>query len=272
MTLGGRLFNAGLARGQAAPGESAGRTPSNPINPQQVSRVLPPRINISLVSRVEQVALQWTVRRLPGWVTSDMMTGLGFFGAILAFSGYVASWRHPAFLLLSIFGLVLHWFGDSLDGTLARYRNRESPRFGFFVDNMLDAVSQALFFVGMGLSPYVRLDVAALVLCGYYLMVLHTFARTHLVGLIQMTYASVGPTEFRLVLIGLTTLMLVLGPTPIPGSPWPFSIFDLIVIGLGLGMLTTFTLQGVKLARVLKEEDRAATRKALQAQGTTIRP
>lgn len=216
------------------------------------------RVNVSFLSRSEQVLLQWLVRRVPERVTSDMMTLLGFFGALLAFASYAASALHPAFLLLSVLGLVIHWFGDSLDGTLARYRKREAPRFGFFVDNMLDAVSQGLFYIGIGVSPYARLDVAALSLCAYYLMVLHTFARMHLIGEHQMTYVNFGPTEFRLVIIALTLLMLVLGPAPMPGLPAGMQLYDLLLIGLGLGMIGTFFVQGVRVGWDLKLKDRAA--------------
>lgn len=216
----------------------------------------PPRINLSLITRVEQVTLRWIVQRLPDWVTSDGLTLTGFIGAVIAFAGYAASWRHPGWLVVSALGLVVHWLGDSLDGTVARYRNRESPRFGFFVDNMLDAFSHGLFFIGFGLSPYVRLDVALLTLCAYYLMVLHTFARTHLLGITQMSYLRFGPTEFRLVLIGLTLLMLALGPRPIPGLPVPATLFDLAFAALGLSLIGTFIVQGVALARELKRDDR----------------
>lgn len=216
------------------------------------------RVNVSFLSRSEQVVLQWLVRRIPDRVTSDMLTLLGFFGALLAFAGYALSNRHRTFLLLSILGLVVHWFGDSLDGTLARYRKREAPRFGFFVDNMLDAVSQGLFYVGIGVSPYARLDVAALSLCGYYLMVLHTFARMHLIGQHQMSYANIGPTEFRLIIIALTLVMLFAGPLPIPGLLDGLQLYDLVLIGLGLGMMVTFFSQGVRVGWDLKLKDRAA--------------
>jgi archaetidylinositol phosphate synthase len=216
------------------------------------------RVNVSFLSRYEQVVLQWLVRRIPAPVTSDMLTLLGFFGAVLAFACYAASAHHPAFLLLSVLGLVIHWFGDSLDGTLARYRKREAPRFGFFVDNMLDAVSQGLFYIGIGVSPYARLDVAALSLCAYYLMVLHTFARMHLIGSHQMSYINFGPTEFRLVIIALTLLMLFVGPAPIRGLPAEMQLYDLLLIGLGLGMIGTFFVQGVQVGWDLKLKDRAA--------------
>lgn len=232
----------------------------------------PSRVNVSFLSRSEQVLLQWLVRRIPDPVTSDMLTLLGFFGALLAFTGYAASASNPAFLLLSVLGLIIHWFGDSLDGTLARYRKREAPRFGFFVDNMLDAVSQGLFYIGIGVSPYARLDVATLSLCAYYLMVLHTFARMHLIGEHQMSYVKFGPTEFRLVFIALTLLMLVVGPAPIPGLPEGLQLYDLLLIGFGLGMMGTFFVQGVQVGWELKLKDRAAwlaKQQKLQLSGPT---
>src|SRR5262245_24038819 len=105
---------------------------------------------------------------LPAWVTPDRLTALGVFGAAVVFAGSLLSNRDPAFLWLANLGLVIHWLGDSLDGTLARVRGSERPKLGFVMDQSVDVVGDILIMAGLGLSPFVRLDAALLALVGYH--------------------------------------------------------------------------------------------------------
>ena len=118
------------------------------------------RVHRSWLAHHERQMLTWLASRLPASVTSDHLTLLGVAGSLICGLAYIACWRSPAMLWLTGAGLVLNWFGDSLDGSLARFRGLERPRYGFFVDHSLDLVSQMLIFFGLGLSPYMRFDVA----------------------------------------------------------------------------------------------------------------
>ena len=139
---------------------------------------------------------------------------------------------------LSVFGFCLNWFGDSLDGSVARFRKIERPNFGYFIDHSLDALANTVFILGMGLSPYMRMDTALFGLSGYLLLSIHTFISAKVTGVMNLTYLGGGPTEVRMMLIVLTICMYVFGPEH--GSStgrWPeqmFSPFDIFAVVLGV--------------------------------------
>ena len=136
------------------------------------------RVKDMLFGPLERPALQWLCAHSPAWLTPDILTTIGLVGAALSFLGYVLSTIHPAYLLISSFGMLVNWVGDSMDGSLARYRKIERPRYGFFVDHTLDAVAQLIIFLGFAASPYARFDVAMTTLIVYYLMDILVLART----------------------------------------------------------------------------------------------
>ena len=111
------------------------------------------RIQTSILSKAEKKALNWLAARQPAWVTSDMLTAVGCVGTVLIALGYALSGKDVYFLWLATLGLFVNWYGDSLDGTLARYRGTQRPTYGFFVDHMVDCMSEVVMFVGLGLSP-----------------------------------------------------------------------------------------------------------------------
>ena len=128
----------------------------------------PIRIQTSLLAAPERRLLDALCRRMPDWITPDRLTAIGSAGAALAALGYVGSWWSAKFLFVSSLGLVINWFGDSLDGSLARYRRIERPGFGYFVDHAVDALNMLVFALGLGLSPYVGMAAALLLLCSYF--------------------------------------------------------------------------------------------------------
>lgn len=194
------------------------------------------RVNDIFFGPLERPALRWLAEHLPVWATPDMLTAVGVFGAIVTVAGYIASNYSPWFLWLASFGFVINWFGDSLDGNLARHRHIERPRYGFFIDHTLDAVVEIIIFMGLGLSPYVRFDIALLGCITYLLMSVLVYIRTALVGEFQISYGKLGPTEIRAIAIGLNTLMFIFGPrtfTVLPGlASYAISPYDGIVIGI----------------------------------------
>ena len=136
------------------------------------------RIQTSLLSKAEKKALVWLAQRQPGWITSDTLTYIGVLGTVIYAIGGWLSNTDIKYLWLSSFGLVLHWYGDSLDGTLARFRNTQRPVYGFFIDHTLDAVTTCLIFLGAGLSPMFRMDVALAALAGYLSLSIFTYVCT----------------------------------------------------------------------------------------------
>ena len=122
------------------------------------------RVQQNMLARGERWVLNRLCARMPRWVTPDMLTFTGMVGALAIFAGYAASNLGDGWLWLSIAGYVVHWFGDSLDGSLARFRRIERPRYGYFLDHSCDGLATLLILAGMGASPYIRMDVALVAL------------------------------------------------------------------------------------------------------------
>lgn len=163
-----------------------------------------------MVSAHERRLLERLARRLPLWVVPDQLTLVGVIGSGLAAAGLIASNVSPNFLWLALLGLFLNWAGDSLDGTLARVRRIERPRYGFFVDHVSDIMSQLLLVIGLGLSPLMRFDIAMLALVGYLILSTYTYVKLHVTRSIQLTYFGIGPTEVRIIIgTGLALAALV---------------------------------------------------------------
>lgn len=211
------------------------------------------RIQENLLARAERRVLNRLCAAMPNWVTPDQLTALGMAGAVLILAGYLASAEHPAWLWLAIGGFVLHWFGDSLDGSLARFRKIERPRYGYFLDHSCDGLATAMIVAGIGLSPYVAMDAALLGLAGYLLLSIHAFLTVRVLGELPLTYLSLGPTEVRLLLIVLTIAFLVFG---VPQPVWRGQTsFDLVAWGAGLLMIGLFVAQTAGKARLLAREE-----------------
>ena len=151
------------------------------------------RIQTSILNRAEKIALVWLAQRQPRWVTSDFLTYMGVIGALVYALGCVLAASNIMYLWLASFGMVLNWYGDSLDGTLARVRNLQRPVYGFFIDHSLDAITICIMCVGAGLSPMFRLDVALLVLAGYLVLSVYTYIVTIIKGEFRLTCTLLGP-------------------------------------------------------------------------------
>lgn len=211
------------------------------------------RIQENLVARVERRALNWLCARMPRRVTPDMLTTFGMFGALMVFCGYLGSNLDRNWLWLCVAGYMVHWFGDSLDGSLARFRKIERPRYGYFLDHSCDGFATTLLVVGIGMTPYVEMEVALVALAGYLLMSIHAFLLVRVVGELRLSYMNAGPTELRLVLIALTLTMYFMGyESPLLGK---LNAFDLFVGGVGLGLIGLFVVQTIQTARRLAVEE-----------------
>ena len=170
------------------------------------------RVHGSLLAAAEKRVLIWMAERVPRSVNSDHLTGLGAAAMLGAGLGYALAphWR-PA-LLFVVFFLVVNWFGDSLDGTVARVRRQERPRYGFYIDHVLDAVGILLLIGGLFAGGYVSLLPAAAFLLAYYLLTIEIALATHALGVFRISYWKFGPTELR--------ILLVIGTLQLLNSPW----------------------------------------------------
>ena len=170
------------------------------------------RIQTSFLNGIEKKALVWLANRQPRWVTSDMLTWIGTLGSALIALGYILTHININWLWLSTFGLIVNWYGDSLDGTLARVRKTQRPIYGYYIDHTVDGINETLMFVGIGLSPFLNLYTALAMLVVYLQLTLNVSMNAHLKAEFKLTYAGLGPTEFRVAAILLNTLLIFIKP------------------------------------------------------------
>lgn len=209
------------------------------------------RINDILLGPLERPTLKWLAAHMPAWVTPDILTAIGVSGSILVAASYILSNYDKNFLWLASLGFIINWFGDSLDGTLARYRRIERPVFGFFVDHVIDAFSSTIIFLGLGLTPYVGFIVACLALIAYLLLSVLVYVRTSVVGIFKLSYGKLGPTEIRALAVLLNIFMYFGGVQTISATfggltQITFSPYDLIVSFIALLLLTFFIVTAIQ--------------------------
>ena len=164
-----------------------------------------------LFAKVERQVLLWLARRIPERITPDHLTIVGFIAFFFAGLCYYSSRWNPLFLHLVNVCLFLNWLGDSLDGTLARYRNQQRPRYGFYVDHIVDALGSLFLLVGLSLSGYMSREVGFALLIVYYLLCINVYLATYTLGKFTISFASFSPTELRL-LMGIGNVVLFYRP------------------------------------------------------------
>ncbi|MFN0169865.1 MAG: CDP-alcohol phosphatidyltransferase family protein [Bryobacteraceae bacterium] len=158
------------------------------------------RAQHSLLAPLEKTCLVWLARQMPPWVTSDHLTALGLASMLAAGVLYALAARWPLALLAVNVCLAVNWFGDSLDGTLARVRKKLRPRYGFYVDHMVDAFGTLFLIGGMGLSGYMSLPVAFALVVVYFLLSINSYLATYTIGSFQISFWKFSPTELRILL------------------------------------------------------------------------
>src|ERR1700728_4156291 len=159
------------------------------------------RTNQALTASIEKRVLQWMAHRAPRWLSSDQLTLLGFAAQIGAGAGYALSRYNRYALLLVIVCLVLNWFGDSMDGTLARVRCQQRPRYGFYVDHMVDVFGSIALMCGLGYSGMLHWQTAIAMLVAFLLLSCESYLATYTLSHFQLSQGIFGPTEIRLLLI-----------------------------------------------------------------------
>ena len=172
-------------------------TPTHPSEGEKQAK----RIQTAFTGNIERKVLVWLAERQPRWVTSDMLTFVGTFGAFLVGLGFALTHYGIGWLWLSIVGLAVNWYGDSLDGTLARVRNTQRPVYGYYLDHTVDCINEAFMFFGAGLSPLLNLNLALTAFILYLFMTINVSMNAHLKSEFRLTYAKLGPTEFRLLIV-----------------------------------------------------------------------
>ena len=192
------------------------------------------RVNNSLLAPLERPLLRWLGPVVARRADADACTLAGVAGAVLCFVGYTMSQYSALFVAVATGGVVLHWLGDSLDGTAARLRGADRPRYGFYVDHFADSLCQVLIFLGLGLSPYVGLAVACVSLVAYQSITIVVFLRTAVLGEFQLSFGKIGPTEGHALLVLLGLAIMIFGSTPVHVAGLRFSAYDIPVAAFGV--------------------------------------
>jgi phosphatidylglycerophosphate synthase len=203
-----------------------------------------------LLAVPEARVLEWTAKRLPVWLKPDHLTALGVLAAVGIAAAYVLSNGDETWLWAASGLLVVHWLGDSLDGTLARVRKSERPRYGYYLDHLVDAFATAAIGIGLGLSPYMLLAVGLTIVVVYLILSINTYLETQAFGVFTLGYGRFGPTEARLMLIAVNTA-LALG---IFGT----GLLDVLGIGLAAAMIAALIGRAGRNLKKLAELEPAA--------------
>jgi archaetidylinositol phosphate synthase len=209
----------------------------------------------SILGRYEAPALQWLCRRIPLFVVPNHLTLLGLGGGIIIFIGFALSNLDIACLWVVIFGLFLNWVGDSLDGSLARFRGCERRKYGYFTDHMTDAITMTLVGVGASLSPYLSSVSSLSVLIAYLLLTLFSALEAKVRGDMRIAFCNVGPTEFRIVLGILVVCVFVFPDAAIHAWGESWNLYDAALLAMAASMVTVCVFSALSVGRELSHED-----------------
>jgi phosphatidylglycerophosphate synthase len=212
------------------------------------------RVQESVLAVPERKVLVWLAERVPARLDADHFTALGFAAMLAAGGCYVLARRYPAALIAATFFLVLNWLGDSLDGTLARVRQQLRPRYGFYVDHLLDSLGALALMGGLALSGYVQERIALGMLIAFLLLSIEVYLATYTIGDFQLSYWKFGPTEIR-VLLGIGNVALLTHPTVhVLGAE--FGLFDFGGVIAIAGMAAITAVSAVRHVRYLYRLER----------------
>ena len=220
------------------------------------------RIQTSVLNALEKKALLWLAQRQPSWMTSDILTFIGTCGSVLIALGYILSSGNINWLWLSTLGFVVNWYGDSLDGTLARFRNCQRPVYGYYLDHTVDAVNEFIMFLGVGLSGLMHLELALLIFVLYLMLTINVSINAHLKKEFRLTYAGMGPTEFRLIMILVNTLFIFISPlnefshtVTLLGHELVFRALDYVAVVIFAVLLVIYSVTVISDARWYAKND-----------------
>ena len=213
------------------------------------------RVQTSFLAGPEKKSLLWIAPRLPGWVSPDLLTYIGL--AAMAFVGlcYYLTPYGNIFLVLASLGYVLNWLGDSLDGTVARVRNQQRPRYGYYLDHLVDAFGVAAMIFGLAYSKLISHPFVWMVLTLFFIASINTYLATNSVKIFKISYLRVSTTEARVLLIIMNTVLIWIKKVKVFG--FTFYLLDFIAVLIALFLLFAILRSAYKNLRQLNKEERA---------------
>jgi phosphatidylglycerophosphate synthase len=227
-----------------------GTTEQLPVNGFQTAR----RVQLSLLAGVEKRVLVWMAQRMPRRINSDHLSLLGLLSMAGAGVFYWLAGASQVWLWAVNAMILLNWAGDSLDGTLARVRNRQRPRYGFYVDHVIDVVSATCLLSGLGLSGYMSPGVASALLVAFLLLSVESYLATYTMGVFRISHGPFGPTELRLLLIAGNCVLFTRTEAALFGHR--FLLFDWGGVIGAIGMLSLFAWTAIRNTATLYREEK----------------
>lgn len=213
-----------------------------------------------LLAAPERRLLRWIAARLPRWILPDDMTALGVLAAFGVCAAYQLSNESSAWLWAASALLALQWLGDSLDGTLARVRGIERPRYGYYLDHLVDAIATAAIGIGLGLSPFMLLSVGTLIVVAYLVLSINVYLESQALGRFAIGYGRIGPTEIRIVLIALNALLALGTGLDFAVGELDLTVFDVVGLGIAAAMILMLAGRATRNLRELARTEPAASR------------
>jgi phosphatidylglycerophosphate synthase len=204
----------------------------------------------SVLAATEKRLLVWMAARLPEAINSDHLTALGALAMVGAGAAFAAAQIAPWSLWLVPVFLAINWFGDSLDGTVARVRNAQRPRYGYYLDHVVDNVNATVLFTGLAWSGLATPWIAGALLVAYLLLAAESFLATHTLGVFRISFAGFGPTELR-ILLSIGALVVLVKPVVNFFGLGEFLLFDVGGLAGAAGMLSAFVLSSARNAAEL---------------------
>lgn len=212
------------------------------------------REQTSVLAPLERAALRGLARRMPAWVNSDHLSLLGLVSMFLAGVGYALSGQNPLLLHVVNLFIFLNWFGDSLDGTLARYRDRQRPRYGFYVDHIIDTFGTMFLIFGLALSGYMTERVAAAMLIVFLMLAINSYLAAYSLGIFKISQWKMGPTEMRLLLIIGNVFLIYRPHARIFGHQ--YLLYDIGGVVAIIGMAAMLVFSSIQNTHALYELER----------------
>jgi phosphatidylglycerophosphate synthase len=210
-------------------------------------------VNTAITANAEEKAKEYICPRIPEWMNPDHLTVIGILGVLISSVGFILGFFNRVWLLLVPLGLIINWFGDSFDGSIARYRKRTRPNYGYYIDKIVDSVVIIMFALGIGLSGFVKIEIALLLAATYLAMMMHVDLVVHVQNKAQNSFGMFGPTEIRIIGILFTVVMFFVPVTyyNIYGhylTQYDFAVFGLTVI-MFLVLIVSIFRKGIELHR-----------------------
>jgi len=213
------------------------------------------RVQSSFLAGIEKKALLWIAPKLPNWVTPDMMTFLGLFAMVLIGISYYLVKYHWSFLLMANLGLIVNWLGDSLDGTLARVRNQQRPKYGYYLDHLVDAFGMAFLIFGLAYSGLVSQPFIWLILALFLIASINVYLATNSVHIFKISYLRMSTTEARIFVFILNIILIFVKKISFFG--FVFYWLDFVAGLFSVFLLVAILRSAIKNLTRLDREERA---------------